>query len=467
MSPIAVLAELEQECVRSRTFGRPLSVMVVRPLRRGSISSAQLSARCVSAMRASDRAGLYDRGSLLLLLPETDAQGAQRVAAQLVQHGSVVCGIASIASDRATREQLLRAAFSALDATDEQTPIAVASDARAVREVSAEPLVRRSPSMLELAHMIERLAPRRISVLVLGETGTGKELVARELHEKSERKDGPLQIVNCGAIPEQLTASVLFGHVRGAFTGAMRDQEGVFAQADGGTIFLDEVGELSAEAQTMLLRVLDTQRICPIGGKREQTVNVRVIAATHRNLAAMAEQGAFRLDLYHRLNSVVLRIPPLRDRRQEIVPLAQHFLERFQPSGPSFSLSDEVCTRLMAYSWPGNVRELRNVIERAVALCESAVIREEDLPHHLVLGDHPPPMAAEPAPPPPSAEEPEPAPVDGSLGLRRALREQEIKIIEAALQSTDGNQRRAADLLQIPLRTFERKLRILGIRRPR
>ena len=475
MSPIAVLSELEQECVRSRTFDRPLSVMVARPVRRGSISGSQLSARCLSVLRASDRAGLYDRGALLLVLPEMDAGAAERVATQLVHNAddgseavSVACGIASIARDRATGEQLVSAAFCALDSTNEQQPIALAAEARQVRGPSPEPMVRRNPSMLELARMVERLAPKRISVLVLGETGSGKELIARELHEKSDRSSGPLQIVNCGAIPEQLTASVLFGHVRGSFTGAHRDQEGVFAQADGGTIFLDEIGELSAEAQTMLLRVLDTQRLCPIGGKREQTVDVRVIAATHRNLAAMAEQGTFRLDLYHRLNSVVLRIPPLRDRKQEILPLAQHFLARFQ-GGANLSISDEAAARLLAYHWPGNVRELRNVIERAVALCETTLIREEDLPHHLVLADQRTPVSQdlrepepEPAPQPAAAT---PLSVDSSLGLRRLLRQQEIDLIEAALHSTDGNQKRAADLLQIPLRTFERKLRVLGIRR--
>jgi len=337
------------------------------------------------------------------------------------------------------------------------------SDSEHVEPAIAERFVRQSPQMLELASMVERLAPRKISVLVLGETGTGKELIARELHEKSQRSHGPLQVVNCGAIPEHLTASVLFGHVRGAFTGAERDQQGVFGRGHGGSVFLDEVGELSAEAQAALLRVLDTQRVCPIGGRQEQLVDVRVIAATHRNLAEMVERGTFRLDLYHRLNSVVLKIPTLRERCEEILPLAEHFLEKLAGCGARMQLSSTASARLLAYHWPGNVRELRNVIERAVALCDGAVICEHDLPQHVLHGagearsEMPPSAAA--APLAPITLEP------GALGLRETLRQQEIALIEAALRSTHGNQKRAARLLQLPLRTFERKLRVLSIRR--
>ena len=236
----------------------------------------------------------------------------------------------------------------------------------------------------------------------------------------------------------------------------------MFGRAHGGTVFLDEVGELSAEAQAALLRVLDTQRVCPIGGRQEQPVDVRVVAATHRNLAEMVERGTFRLDLFHRLNSVVLKIPTLRERSEEILPLAQHFIEKFAGGEARLQLSSAAGARLLAYQWPGNVRELRNVIERAVALCDGAVICEQDLPQQ-VLHD----VQGTPEPPPSAAVSPcanvtlEP----GALGLRAALRQQEIAWIEAALRSTRGNQKRAARLLQLPLRTFERKLRVLSIRR--
>ena len=335
------------------------------------------------------------------------------------------------------------------------------SDIEHIEPTKAEQFVRQSPQMLELAQLVQRLAPRKISVLVLGETGTGKELVARELHEKSQRSHGPLQVVNCGAIPEHLTASVLFGHVRGAFTGADRDQQGVFGRAHGGTVFLDEVGELSAEAQAALLRVLDTQRVCPIGGRQELPVDVRVIAATHRNLVEMVERGTFRLDLYHRLNSVVLKIPTLRERSEEILPLAEHFIEKFAASEARPQLSSAASARLLAYHWPGNVRELRNVIERAVALCDGTFISERDLPQHVVYG-----LRDTPEAPLSAAPLQRMAPLEPSgLGLREALRQQEIALIEAALRTTHGNQKRAARLLQLPLRTFERKLRVLSIRR--
>lgn len=323
----------------------------------------------------------------------------------------------------------------------------------------ARSFVRNCPRMLELASLVERLAPRKISVLVLGETGTGKELIARELHEKSDRKDGPLQVVNCGAIPEPLTASVLFGHVRGAFTGADRDHQGVFGRAHGGTVFLDEVGELSSEAQAALLRVLDTQRVCPIGGRQEQPVDVRVIAATHRNLGEMVERGSFRLDLYHRLNSVVLQLPSLRERKEEILPLAEHFIEHFAGRA-DLRLSHGASARLLAYAWPGNVRELRNVVERAVALCDGESICERDLPLHVCHR-----LAHAPEPQLRAAAAPSGASEVGTIGLREALRQQEIALIEAALRSTQGNQKRAACLLQLPLRTFERKLSVLSIRR--
>ncbi|HKU43406.1 MAG TPA: sigma-54 dependent transcriptional regulator [Polyangiales bacterium] len=324
----------------------------------------------------------------------------------------------------------------------------------AVSAAARTQVIRRNPAMLELERLIERLAPRPISVLVLGETGSGKELVARELHARSSRARGPLKIVNCAAIPESLTESVLFGHVRGAFTSAHRDQPGMFTLADGGTIFLDEVGELSSAAQAALLRVLDTHTLCPVGATQEQRVDVRVIAATHRDLAALAQRGQFRLDLYHRLNGVVLDIPPLRERACEIVPLFEYFLESsaLAADGCRPALSAETVSRLLAYTWPGNVRELRNVAERALALCDGTTIEPCDLPAYV-------------------AGEPELAPDDddgeaaeSDLDLRESLRRHEVAIIREALRRTSGNQRRAAALLRVPLRTLERKLRMMRVR---
>lgn len=317
--------------------------------------------------------------------------------------------------------------------------------------------------MLELRRVVEKLAPRPISVLVLGETGTGKELIARELHRCSTRAEGPLRIVNCAAIPEHLTESVLFGHVRGAFTGAHRDQPGVFSQAHGGTIFLDEVGELSAAAQAALLRVLDTRRLCAIGGSHEQDVDVRVVAATHRNLADMCARGRFRLDLYHRLNSVVIEVPPLRERACEIVPLFEHFLEQMRPAGSARPhISPTVVAKLLAYRWPGNVRELRNVAERALALYDGESIECSDLPVHVMTDAREERLTS--AKHVDSADCVTPRVDTNNLDLRAVLKQQEVSIIREALRRSDGNQRRAAGLLGVPLRTLERKLRVLGVR---
>jgi DNA-binding NtrC family response regulator len=319
--------------------------------------------------------------------------------------------------------------------------------------------------MLELQRVVERVASRPISVLVLGETGTGKELVARALHEHSPRGRGPLKIINCAAIPDHLTESLLFGHLRGAFTGAHRDQPGVFAQAHGGTLFLDEVGELSSAAQAALLRVLDTKRICPIGGARDQEVDVRVIAATHRDLALMAARGDFRLDLYHRLNSVVLQIPPLRERVEDIVPLFEHFLAGKElDSSARPRVDHDTVARLLAYDWPGNVRELRNVAERALALFDGHSVRPEDLPLHVRSEEGQTRPAHIRAREDAVVQSMPSSASEAALDLRAVLRQQEIAIIREALRRSQGNQRRAAGLLRVPLRTLERKLRVLNVR---
>jgi DNA-binding NtrC family response regulator len=311
---------------------------------------------------------------------------------------------------------------------------------------SAEP-VQRSSKMLELARMIDRLAVRPISVLIHGETGSGKELVARQLHSKSARAAAPLKVVNCAAIPDTLLESALFGHEKGAFTGADREHKGVFEQAHGGTVFLDEVGELSAEAQAVLLRVLDCALVTRVGGAREIAIDVRVIAATHRDLRALTRTGAFRLDLYHRLNGATLTVPPLRERSDEIEPLARHFLEstaRRWGNAPR-TIDPGALERLSAYHWPGNVRELRNVIERAVALADGDAITVRELPDLVVrarsAGIH--------------------------AALRTSLHDHEGKLIRDALEKTGGNQRKAAELLQLPLRTFQRRLSQLGLTRDR
>jgi DNA-binding NtrC family response regulator len=458
-----VLELLEDECARARLFGRPLSVLLVAALAPAKSSAADLARRVAHSLRPTDCAAPHSPGSLLIALPETNAESALQLARQLFTGAgtgpALVGAIVSSLDIGPDPLQLVAAADRTLPRCNAATPCLLAEPtaASAPKRSANTPqerlgIVPRNPAMQELERLIARLAPRRISVLVLGETGTGKELVARELHRLSERSTGPFKVVNCAAIPENLIESVLFGHVKGAFTGADRDRPGLFAQAHGGTLFLDEVGELSAGAQAALLRVLDTHRICPVGGCQELEVDVRVVAATHRDLASMAEQAAFRLDLFHRLNNVTLRVPALRERRDEIDVLLAHFIAELsdsKASAPSFS--PLALAQLHAYAWPGNVRELRNVVERALALDDGTTLGLEALP---------PEIAA-----PSSTEVSEPARVrDEDLALRPSLEAREIALIREALRRSAGNQRRAASLLRLPLRTLERKLRIFGPR---
>jgi two-component system response regulator HydG len=229
------------------------------------------------------------------------------------------------------------------------------------------------------------IAPRRSTVMLLGETGTGKEMLARHIHMQSERADKPFVPVDCSAMTETLFESQLFGHVRGAFTGAVRESLGFIRAADGGTLFIDEVGELSVLLQAKLLRVLQERCVTPVGDTRARPVDVRVICATHRDLSAMVRLRTFREDLYFRLNVVVLRVPPLRERPEDVVPLAEHFLsvQADLYSESAKTLSSEACDLLRQYPWPGNVRELSNVIEHAHVLASEGVIRATDLPDRL------------------------------------------------------------------------------------
>ncbi|MCC5857981.1 MAG: sigma-54-dependent Fis family transcriptional regulator [Ectothiorhodospiraceae bacterium] len=240
-------------------------------------------------------------------------------------------------------------------------------------------MVGESPAMQAVMERITRVAPTDTTVLILGESGTGKELVARALHEHSERRDGPLIAVNCAAIPDSLIEAELFGHEKGAFTGAVGARQGLVEAADGGTLFLDEIGELPPAAQARLLRVLQEGEIRRVGSPRSRKVDVRLIAATHRDLAKRVREGQFREDLYFRINVMEIRLPPLRDRGDDILLLARHLLERAcqRMKRPPLQFSRDALERLHGYSWPGNVREMENAIERAVILADGAWVTAE------------------------------------------------------------------------------------------
>jgi len=314
--------------------------------------------------------------------------------------------------------------------------------------------------MVGLARQIRRVAPGRATVLVTGESGTGKELVARALHELSPRAKAPFVAVNCGAIPEPLMESELFGHVKGAFTDASRSRKGLFAEADGGTIFLDEVGELPQAMQVKLLRVLQEEEIRPVGDARSQQVDVRVIAATMRDLGADVKAGTFREDLYYRLHVVGLHLPPLRERPDDVERLAGHFVQKYNArlkrEPPIRALTPEALGKLRTWPWPGNVRELENTIERAHVLAEGDLLDVEALPEKL-RGDAAARGAAGKGARPAWLSEDE-------LSIKKASKALEIELISRALEKTGGNRTRAAQLLEISHRALLYKIKDYGLR---
>ena len=299
-----------------------------------------------------------------------------------------------------------------------------------------------SQPFLRLLHLIERVAPSDSTVLITGETGAGKEMVAKLLHARSARRHRPFVVVECAALQESLLQTELFGHERGAFTGADRTKPGLFEVADGGTIFLDEIGEVSQATQVKLLRVLDASTFRHVGSTAEIRVDVRVLAATNRDLAAMVRQGLFREDLYYRLSTIALQVPPLRDRNGDVELLARHFVEMLATRyGVRRGVSDAALALLRRHPWPGNVRELLHVVEAAMIVCEGPAILPEHLP---VLGRLP----AGPAGGPPADDRP-----------LATLEELERAHIERALRAADGHRGNAAKVLGISERNLYRKLR--------
>jgi two-component system response regulator AtoC len=323
-----------------------------------------------------------------------------------------------------------------------------------------EQMLGESEPMRALKKQLQRIGPVNSTVLITGESGTGKELVARALHELSPRAHEPFVTVNCGAFPAGLIESELFGHARGAFTDAKSAKRGLFSDAHKGTILLDEVAELPAAAQVKLLRVLQEGEVRPVGENRVERVDVRVLAATLRDLAKLVERGEFREDLYFRLNVVQLRVPPLRERRDDVLRLTRVFLERFNHAFnrelPVTGWAPEVEAALLAYAWPGNVRELENAIERAVLLSDGSVLEVNGLPERVALG-----RSGGAAPGAFAVALPDVKALDYSL--KRAMEVLEQQFIRAALRKTRGNRTRAAELLEISHRALLYKIKDYGI----
>jgi DNA-binding NtrC family response regulator len=482
---------LEEEVVRAQTFGRTAAVVMlelsgVEP--HLFVGQAELRDR----LRPVDHLALYGGKVLELLLPEATAAQAAEVAQALrdlaAPPASARGGVAVFPGSGTSAEELLEVCREALRRATPGEPVRLAGRPESPGGVAATGPVFRSRPMQALLESLDRVAASVIPVLLVGETGTGKEVLARALHERGPRSARRLACVNCGAIPPTLLESVLFGHERGAYTGATQAGRGVFEEANGGTLLLDEVGELSPPAQAALLRVLETRQIMRVGSSREIAVDVRVVAATHRDLEEMCVRGAFRTDLLYRLNAMTVEIPPLRERLDEIGPLVELFVRQANAANGRRvrGVQPDALRLLHHYPWPGNIRELRNAIERAVVIAPGDEIRVADLPRRVCeyaaplversrlapapvappTGSTPPPPAG-PAPPPPAGPAPPSPAADAQapLDLRASVQQHEAQVIMEALQQAGGNRSEAARRLRIPLRTLSHKMQQMGIKR--
>jgi len=479
---------LEHEVERGRTFDRPLALLMLRPLDAPDGDMAENAPVLREHLRRVDRMALYSDDTVEILLPEVSREAAVQLARTLIEaigEHALACGVAVLPESGTVADRLLDGCREALRRASAHEPVQIAADDTPRWGEEGEPpvadgLVVRSPAMREVYDTIQRLANSVIPVLLIGETGTGKEVLARQIHGSGGRADKRMASINCGAIPATLVESVLFGHEKGAFTGATQSSKGIFEEADGGTVLLDEVGELSASAQAALLRVLESKEITRVGSNREITVDVRIIAATNRDLEAMCQQEKFRWDLYYRLNAMTLKVPPLRERPEEIGPLAELFMRHANAAnGCSIAgINGDAMRLLHQYPWPGNVRELRNAIERAVVIARGETITAKDLPQRVrEVGGEPRPLTGphvvvERAPdlrrtPPGPTHPVTPVAPTGAdtLDYKQRMQRYEAELILDALRRCNWNRTEASQLLNMPVRTLSHKINQHGIKK--
>jgi len=459
------LVELEAELSRARIYRRTVSLLVLRGDSEGGGTLSRWFPEVRQQLRQFDRVALYSGDTLEILLPEQSEEAVAELVDRLLQ-GEIplLCGISHFPRNAASAEELLAVALEVARRTDAAHRVRTAppidqAEISLIIEPDEGDTVIRSAEMRSVFDTARRLAPSAIPVLITGETGTGKELVARTIAQWGPRKGRPMICVNCAGIPSQLVEATLFGHERGAFTGASQRSKGVFESADGGTVFLDEIGELPPQAQAAMLRVLEDKHFCRVGSTREIEVDVRVIAATNRDLEAMCEAGDFRWDLLYRLNAMTLHVPPLRERVEEIAPLIRRFVQCSAEDNnrPGMTIDETAVALLERYSWPGNVRELRNAVERAVVITRGNVIGIEDLPQNvreLALSS--------------TQELPRETFSDDEAegyDLRGEVERYEGQLILAALRKARWDREAAAEALNLPLRTLARKMANYGIRK--
>lgn len=460
---------LEAELVRARQFRRPFALLLVR-VRPPSGTPAPVpeDGAWIEAVRSHlrpvDHLALYGSSALEVLLPETGAEEAHRIAqamaASRVGGGSqLLVGLALYPASGGTTEELFEAAREAAYRASPGHPVESGPAELPAQQDGPKGALVAGQAMRPVLETVASVATSRLPVILHGETGTGKEVLAQLLHDSGPRKGRRIVRVNCGAIPKDLVESTLFGHERGAFTGALQQQKGVFEEADGGTVFLDEIGELPPAAQASLLRVLEVGAFNRVGSNRELQVDVRIVAATHRDLEAMAEAGTFRSDLYYRLSGVVIEIPPLRERQDEIEPLARRFLHAANTANDRRvqGISPETLALLKGYTWPGNVRELRNVMERAVVVTQGALIGPEALPARVRTGERRPEAAAGKS----SAPE-----APGPEQARDKVQQFEARMLQEALAAAGWNRAEAARKLGMAVRTLSYRLKVLGVKKP-
>jgi DNA-binding NtrC family response regulator len=485
---------LESELARAKSFTRSFALVMVRSSDGQAGSLQQWFPRIHQHLREHiDRMAFYSSDTLELLLPEVAYDEAERIARGIVggdqgEGPRILCGISLFPADANSADEMLENSLLSVQRATATHPIHFArgygrtSTSQEHPKVDApeDEIVAQSRAMQAIYGTVQILARSAIPVLIYGETGSGKEVIARSIHREGDRSSKPFQVINCGAIPETLIESVLFGHERGAFTGAQRQTKGIFEAANGGTVLLDEIGELSLSAQAALLRVLETKRVTRIGSTKEIEVDVRILAATNRDLEVMCDQQIFRRDLFYRLNTMTLNVPPLRDRPEDIGPLVQFFAQRActMYSFPPPAIHPSVVPCLQRYPWPGNIRELRNVIDRAVVLAQGNAITLEDLsgrirkqtamdnpvPAEFSMGDvtnvtmpiRLPTDVLEPVSTVPSMRREMP-------DFKSRIKRYEMEIICQALQTTRGNKTAAAKALDIPMRTLTHKISAFGL----
>ena len=447
------LARLDEECASSVRGRSPFAL--VRLDVEGEVSTSRCAGLLPLCLQPSDIIGAYGPQQYELLLPRTTPEVATTLVAELsarLHKAGIVfrTGTAHYPVDgRSAAELLERACHAVRPGTVQPGP---ASD-----------IILVDPAMRELHSLAKDVAKSSINVLIVGETGTGKEILAEAVHRASPRAQGSFLSLNCAALSESLVDAELFGYEKGAFTGATQAKPGLLETAPGGTVFLDEIGELSLPLQAKLLRVIETRTLIRVGGVTKRTVDVRFVSATNRNLAQAIESGGFRSDLYFRLNGITLAIPPLRDRPVEIEPFGRRFAgEMARDLGRSTpEISADALTLLRSYAWPGNIRELRNVIHRAVLLCRSGlVITPDHLPRELMEATFAAPSLAVPY---------GQTPLYGLATTQSdpALEPKEKQRILDALDKTAGNQTAAAKLLGMGRTAFVGRLNQFGISRPR